>query len=275
MFGSLGSHYERIRPYADFGGVTAGSACERYVLGEQPAGLLRVNLAAYHLALPDVADRVVVDAGTNEGAGAALLARRARRVVAFDVSSESIEAARKRYPLPNVDFRVHDATRPFPLRPGEADVVFSSEVIEHLADGPAFLRAAAAALNEGGVLLLKTPNFDFNRYENRLNIHHVNVYDVRRLRSELNVVFRDVSIRGLTYDTDVDRSVEERPDPLPPEAMPYAFGDPIIVDRALVLRLRITPRWVPLGGPEPPEYLWVRASRPRPVDSQGAATPSR
>jgi SAM-dependent methyltransferase len=275
VLGSLGSHYVRVRPYEDFGGVAPGGACERFVLGDQPAGLVRVNLAAYHLALADVAGRVVVDVGTNEGAGAALLATKARQVVALDVSPQSIAAAGARYRLPNLEFHVHDAIRPYPLPAGGADVVFSSEVIEHVADGPAFIRAAGAALGGDGILLLNTPNYDFNRFENRLNVHHVNPYNDSRLRSELEVEFERVEILGLTYDAAIDRSREVRPDPLPPEAMPYSFGDPIVVDRYLALRLRITPRWVPLGGPEPPEYLWVRASHPRRAASQEAGSAGR
>lgn len=251
--------------------MPSGEACERFVMGEQPAGLIRVNLATYHLALPDVVDRVVVDAGTNEGAGAALFARHAARVVAFDVSSEGIEAARARYVRPNLEFHVHDATRPFPIPDGEADVVFSSEVIEHLPDGDAFLRAAARALKPGGLLLLKTPNDDYNRYENRLNPHHVSPYSASRLRGKVQVRFEAVRISGLTYDVSIDRETDERPDPLPPEERPYRFGDPIVVDRSIVLRMRVTPRRIEIPGPEVPEYLWVRASRtPLPASQEVA-----
>lgn len=268
VFGSLGSSYIRIKPYEDFGGVPSGVACERFVLGEQPSGFVRVNLAAYHLALPDVVGKVVVDAGTNEGAGAALFSRHAARVVAFDLAPEGIAAARSRYDRPNLEFHVHDATRPFPIPEGSADVVFSSEVIEHVADGGAFLRAALGALKPGGLLLLKTPNDDFNRYENRLNPHHVNPYTYNRLRELLQGSCEGVDISGLTYDLAIDRATEERPDPEPPEETPYRFGDPIVIDRLVALRLRVTPRRVALPGPEVPEYLWVRAARPRPSASQ-------
>ena len=105
------------------------------------------------------AGKVVVDAGANEGAGAALLARRAARVIAFDVSPEAVAAARARYPAANLEFHVHDATRPFPVAPGSADVVFSSEVIEHLRDGPGFLRSAAEALKPAATTLDKRQNW--------------------------------------------------------------------------------------------------------------------
>ncbi|HEU4333752.1 MAG TPA: methyltransferase domain-containing protein [Candidatus Eisenbacteria bacterium] len=275
VFGALGAHYVRIRPYEDFGGVEAGTTCERLVLGAQPAGLLRVNLVAYHLALPDVEGKVVVDAGTNEGAGAALLATRAARVSAFDIAPGAIAAASARYARTNLDFRVHDATKPFPLPDGSADVVISSEVIEHLRDGAAFVRHAARVLRPDGILFVKTPNDDFNRLENRLNPHHVNCYTAKRLRAEVQAEFEEVRLEGLTYDVAMERTLEERPDPRPPEEMGYSFGDPIVIDRALAIRMRITPRRVPLGGPEPPEYLWLRAARPRAAGRQEGSPPRR
>ena len=275
VLGSLGSTYIRIKPYEDFGGVPSGVACERFVLGEHPSGFVRVNLAAYHLALPDVAGKVVVDAGTNEGAGAALFSRHASRVVAFDRSPEGIAAARARYVQPNLEFHVHDATQPFPIPDGTADVVFSSEVIEHLSDGAAFFRAAVRALKPGGLLLLKTPNDDFNRYENRLNPHHVNPYTVNSLRNALQGHCEGVELSGLTYDLAVDRATEDRLAPTPPDLFAYQFGDPIVIDRLVALRLRVTPRRVPLPGSEVPEYLWVRAVRTRSTASQEPPAPGR
>ncbi len=234
-----------------------------------------MNLAAYHLALPDVAGKVVVDAGTNEGAGAALFARHASRVVAFDLSPEGIAAARARHARPNLEFHVHDASQPFPIPDGTADVVFSSEVIEHLSDGDAFIRAAFRALKPGGLFLLKTPNDDFNRYENRLNQHHVNPYTANRLRDVLQEYCEVIDLSGLTYDLALVRTTEERPDPMPPDEFAYQFGDPIVIDRLVTLRLRVTPRRVPLPGPEVPEYLWIRAARPRTAASQEPAAPGR
>ena len=123
----------------------------------------------------------------------------------------------------------------------------------------------------GGLLLLKTPNDDYNRYENRLNPHHVSPYSASRLQGKVQVRFEAVRISGLTYDVSIDRETDERPDPLPPEERPYRFGDPIVVDRSIVLRMRVTPRRIEIPGPEVPEYLWVRASRtPLPASQEVA-----
>lgn len=257
--GALGAHYVRIHPWRDFGGFDGEDACGRFEAGRQPAGFVRMNLIPYHLALPDVAGRVVVEAGANEGAGAALFARHAREVHAFDVSAEAIAVANRRPRPPNLHFSVHDATRPFPLPDGSAGVVFASEVIEHLADGRAFLDHAARVLEPGGRLILKTPNVAYNRYENRMNVHHVNPYDAGRLRRQLEERFDRVEIEGLTYRIGLATSAEDRPDAAAPEDAPYAFGDPVVVDRVLVTRLTVTPVRVAPGGV--PEFLFARATR--------------
>ena len=257
--GALAADYVRILPYRDFGGVDPSESCERHIAGVQPAGFVRVNLIPYHLAIPDVTGRVVIEAGCNEGAGSALLATRARAVVAFDRSPEAIAVARARPALPNLRFVVHDATHPFPVEDGSADVVFASEVIEHLSDGRAFLAAAARALRPGGLLIIKTPNDAWNRFENRLNPHHVNPYDERRLRSELGREFESVAISGLTFEMSIHTAPEDQADALAPEATPYVFGEPVVIDRVLVTRMRVTPRFEAPGTFG--EYLFARAVR--------------
>ena len=262
VFGGLGARYVRVVPWSDFGGAAPGAACERLELGRQPAGYARIHLAAYHLALPEVAGRVVVDAGTNEGYGAALMARHAQRVIAFDVSEAAIAAARSRYARANLEFHVHDATRPFPVPDASVHVVFASEMIEHLRDGAAFVRAAARALDDDGVLIVKTPNDAFNRYENRLNPHHVNPYDARRLAAELGACFREVRIEGYWLREELQVETEDRPSATPPEDVPYAFGEPIVVDRVRVVKLVVTPQRS-LHPSAAPEYLlaWARGKR--------------
>lgn len=261
VLGGLGSEYVRVDPWADFGGAADG-ACERLVEGAQPAGWIRVNLIAYHLALPYVKDAVVVDAGTNEGYGAALFAAHAKEVVGLDVAPEAIERARARRGESNLRFQVHDLAQSFPVDPGSVDVVFSSEVIEHLPDGRAFLRSASEALRPGGRIVLKTPNVDFNRYENHLNPHHVNCYDAARLTRELSEWFADVDVTGLTYRNTFETVPENRPADGRPEQIPYTFGDPIEIDRVLVTRMRVTPERTESTSGAEAEYLWATAVRP-------------
>lgn len=232
------------------------------MLGPQPPGLVRVNLIPYHLALADVSGRSAVDVGTNEGAGAALFATQARQVCGIDRSEDAIRDARARHEAPNLRFLVHDAAAPLPFPDASQGVVFSSEVIEHLPSGEPLIESAARVLEPDGVLLLKTPNDDYNRLENRLNPHHVNPYTAGRLRAELSKHFGEVTVEGITYDVSIDAAPEEMAgageDPV---LAPYRFGDPVRIDRAVVVRMAVTPRRVRDLRREAPEYLWARASR--------------
>lgn len=239
------------------------------MLGTQPAGFVRVNLIPHHLALPEMEGRSVVDVGTNEGDGAALFATLARDVCGLDRSEDAIRVARERHRAPNLRYLVHDASTPLPFPDRSIDVVFSSEVIEHLPTGEPLLASAAMALGPRGVLFLKTPNDDYNRLENRLNPHHVNSYTARRLEAELRRHFTDVSIEGITYDVTLDAAPEPMPDGgEDPIRRPYRFGDPIRIDRAVVVRMSVTPRRIPDLEREVPEYLWARATGPRPSASR-------
>jgi SAM-dependent methyltransferase len=75
------------------------------------------------------------------------------------------------YPYEEIDF-VCDLTVFNPLRPASVDVVILSNVLEHVLDGPTFLRSVGRTLKPGGRLLIAVPfiikmhqmPFDFVRY---------------------------------------------------------------------------------------------------------------
>src|SRR5207245_374757 len=100
------------------------------------------HLAAYRFARAHAARRAVLDAGSGEGYGAALLAEGAVRVAAA------------RHRAPGLEFRAHELERLGAL--GERfDLVVSFQVIEHVRDPLGFLRALARC---GGALVVTTPN---------------------------------------------------------------------------------------------------------------------
>lgn len=100
--------------------------------------------------------RTAVDVGCGAGLLAEPLARLGARVTALDAASELIDAARAHAEGQglDVDYRVSAVED---LR-GEYDLVTSMEVIEHVAEPQSFLRALAARLAPGGLLVLSTPN---------------------------------------------------------------------------------------------------------------------
>ena len=111
----------------------------------------------YRLASPYAAGARVLDAGCGTGYGAALFAEAgAKSVLAVDLDPFSVRFARRRFPHPAVSFRRGDCERlSLPLRSFE--LVFSSNVLEHLEHPEAFLEAAFGALAPGGAAVLAVP----------------------------------------------------------------------------------------------------------------------
>lgn len=100
--------------------------------------------------------RRAVDVGCGAGLLAEPLARLGAEVTAIDAAPENIEAARLHAQGQGleIDYRVGGAE----ALDGRYDLVTSMEVVEHVADVPAFIGGLAGALKEGGLLIMSTPN---------------------------------------------------------------------------------------------------------------------
>jgi SAM-dependent methyltransferase len=107
--------------------------------------------------LDDVApgDRVL-----DLGCGAGQFTRELAAAGALPVGVEVAEAAleRARTAAPELDFRLAPIDAPLPLPDGSFDVVWASEVIEHVADTATWLSEINRVLVPGGRLLVSTPS---------------------------------------------------------------------------------------------------------------------
>lgn len=99
----------------------------------------------------------VVDAGCGSGELTACYAREAADVLGLELADGALEAARARSLGPHVRFEQADLQRRWPVEDGAADVVVSSEVIEHLFEYPTYVSECARVLRPGGWLYLTTP----------------------------------------------------------------------------------------------------------------------
>ncbi|MEE9478825.1 MAG: bifunctional 2-polyprenyl-6-hydroxyphenol methylase/3-demethylubiquinol 3-O-methyltransferase UbiG, partial [Roseateles sp.] len=104
----------------------------------------------------------VLDVGCGGGLMSEALARDGAQVVGIDASAGNIGAARRHAQAEpalaaRLDYRhgePHTA-----LQPGERfDLVLALEVVEHVADVPAFMAQVAAAVAPGGLLVASTIN---------------------------------------------------------------------------------------------------------------------
>ncbi len=101
--------------------------------------------------------RRVLDVGCGAGLLCEPLARLGGAVTGVDAAAENIAAARVHAGGAGlaIDYR-HGELGDLDL--GSFDLVTSMEVIEHVADKPAFAAALAARLAPGGLMVLSTPN---------------------------------------------------------------------------------------------------------------------
>lgn len=104
------------------------------------------------------AQSVVVDVGCGNGSFLARFRDRGWLLYGSDLSSTGIALGRKNYP--EITFFLADAEKKFEdfaARYGQADVIISTEVIEHLYAPRDFLRGCFSLLKPGGRLVISTP----------------------------------------------------------------------------------------------------------------------
>ncbi len=129
---------------------------ERTVPGipEENYWFRRHEVAYEHIA-DRCAGRDVLEAGSGEGYGAAMLAAVARSVTCVDYDQSAVDHTRRTYP----DLVVHRANLiDLPLPDSSVDVVVNFQVIEHLWDQARFIDECRRVLRPGGELFISTPN---------------------------------------------------------------------------------------------------------------------
>jgi 2-polyprenyl-6-hydroxyphenyl methylase / 3-demethylubiquinone-9 3-methyltransferase len=108
-----------------------------------------------HLRQP-LDGKTALDVGCGAGLLAEPLARLGANVTGIDATPEVIAVAREHAAAMGleIDYRAGDVQG----LQGQFDLVTCLEVIEHVADPATFLKALAARLAPGGLLILSTPN---------------------------------------------------------------------------------------------------------------------
>jgi len=100
--------------------------------------------------------KVVADLGAGEGTLAQLLAQRAEKVIAVDLSPKMVEfgtALAARHGLANLEYRLGDIEEP-PLEDGTLDLAILSQALHHAEHPQRALDAAFRALQAGGRLVV-------------------------------------------------------------------------------------------------------------------------
>ncbi|MCZ8018342.1 bifunctional 2-polyprenyl-6-hydroxyphenol methylase/3-demethylubiquinol 3-O-methyltransferase UbiG [Novosphingobium sp.] len=158
-----------IRPEeaAHFGRLAAdwwdpnGSSAMLHKLGPVRLAFLREAIDAHwgtdSRGVRPLTGKRALDVGCGAGLLAEPLARLGAAVTGVDAAQENIAVASAHAAGGglSIDYRCGDVAE---LGLAGFDLVTSMEVIEHVADKPAFLAALKAALAPGGLMVLSTPN---------------------------------------------------------------------------------------------------------------------
>jgi ubiquinone/menaquinone biosynthesis C-methylase UbiE len=146
----------------------------------------------------------VLDLGCGAGAFSALAAASGASTTGVDVAEAALEHARSAYP--ELEFRLVPFDGPLPFDDSSFDLVWASEVIEHVADTAAWLSEVRRVLAPRGRLLITTPSHG----RLRLLVHgierysepqgdHLHLYTLRSLRELLrDFEFSEVTVRAVS-----------------------------------------------------------------------------
>jgi len=158
-----------IRPEeaAHFGKLAAewwdpkGSSAMLHRLGPVRLGFIRAAIDAHWQGDPrsvrTLAGRRALDVGCGAGLLCEPLARLGAAVTGIDAAPENIEAAKAHAAGSGLEIAYRCADVATAGLAGFS-LVTALEVIEHVADKPAFIAALAVALAPGGLMVLSTPN---------------------------------------------------------------------------------------------------------------------
>jgi SAM-dependent methyltransferase len=133
-----------------------------------------------------VGGRRVLDLGSGEGYGTAILAGRAATATGIDVDPRAVEHSRRTYAAhENLEFRAGSVLELEALEAGAYDAVVAFEVIEHVDDHERVLEGVRHVLAPDGVLIVSTPDrrlySDATGYENPYHEHELSEAEFREL----------------------------------------------------------------------------------------------
>ena len=144
-----------------------------------------------------------LDLGCGSGEFTAELVGAGAEAIGADVAEAALGRAHSSYPA--LDFRVVPIAGPLPFADCSFELVWASEVIEHVADTARWLSEVIRVMAPGGRLLLTTPAHGrlqvalggIERFSDPLS-DHLHLYTRASLRSLLDEFgFREVAVRAV------------------------------------------------------------------------------
>ena len=135
---------------------------------KQVANLIKKNIALFSNLDKSEQEYLFVDVGCGEGLDLFLLRDMFEKLginnykflglEGFPLSHEIAKAKKQYLAKSNIDFELVELTQGLSLESGSVDVIYCSEVVEHLINPENLLNEFRRVLKPGGYLILSTPN---------------------------------------------------------------------------------------------------------------------
>jgi SAM-dependent methyltransferase len=161
------------------------------------------HLSIYHLAVQFIQDKLVIDAGSGAGYGSMYLAQHgARQVYGLEVSPQAVAFSQHHFQHPNLHYQVMDLQQITGFEPNSIDVIFSSNVLEHIPNVPQFLRRAWEVLKTDGLMVIAVPPIisEDLQADNLANPYHLNIWTPRQWHHALSHYFTDIQYYRHGFD---------------------------------------------------------------------------
>lgn len=174
---------------------------ERYLPNIDNIEMREEHVLRYYFAQQFVSGKVVLDAACGEGYGTKIIAENAGKVYGLDISKETIESAKSKYNINNIEF-LEGSIKNIPLEDHSVDVVVSFETIEHVDQETQeqFLEDIKRVLSEDGILIISTPNkkiySDKYGYNNEF---HIKEFYREEFKNLLEKYFKYIKFYGESY----------------------------------------------------------------------------
>ncbi len=169
--------------------------------GERVSHLCQDGTFYGHLAIYDFATQFcqgadVLDVGSGAGYGSAYLAEHgARSVHGVEISPKAVQFSRENFKNPNLNYSQMPAEEITGFQPQSFDVIYTSNVLEHVEGVDAFMRTAWTLLKPTGLMILAVPPITDERLEylNIINPYHVNIWSPKQWHHAINRYFAEIT----------------------------------------------------------------------------------
>src|SRR3954454_3669753 len=175
---------------------------ERMVPWAPDVQVIYEHLHRYWVAASLAAGQRVLDVGSGEGYGTAILASVADSACGIELDETSVAHSRANYRADNLEFRVGSALDLSIFADGEFGLAVCFEVLEHVAEQEQLLDGIARVLGPDGVLLCSTPErVSYSEASGQENPFHVRELTEHEFRDLLGRHFGHMRLWGQRAST--------------------------------------------------------------------------